>query len=187
MAAKAAMRVFAAGGKVKDSMGREGTFRQWNRLADSMTGFHSRFEREFNDVYDQAAGGFHKHGMSLRAFLNSAQVVNRHLDGHHRIEEAYIFPLLAHKMPQFKPGRKGQDGEHIAYHRKIHEGLDKYDAYLNKAMRDQSSYSSEELRAIMDSLRKPLFDHLDEEVRDLGAGSMIRHGFTLQELDRVPM
>ena len=36
-------------------------------------------------------------------------------------KEAYIFPLLAKKMPQFKAGAK-QAGEHLKSHKAIHDG-----------------------------------------------------------------
>ena len=40
---------------------------------------------------------------------------------HHRIEEAYIFPVLARKMPQFKAGAR-EAGEHLKSHKAIHDG-----------------------------------------------------------------
>lgn len=39
----------------------------------------------------------------------------------------------------------------------------------------------------MDSFHDVLFNHLDLEVKDLGAESMQKHGFTLDELKRFPM
>jgi hypothetical protein len=37
-------------------------------------------------------------------------------------KEAYIFPILAKKMPQFKAGAK-QAGEHLKSHKAIHDGM----------------------------------------------------------------
>jgi len=39
----------------------------------------------------------------------------------------------------------------------------------------------------MDGFKDVLFTHLADEVRDLGAESMYRSGFTLDELKRFPM
>lgn len=143
-----------------------------------------------------ADGGFHKQGMSLNRFLRQAQELASHLDMHHRIEEAHIFPVLAKKMPQFKAGAR-EGGEHLESHRKIHAGefyilvcvrtltgtgLDKYEAYLEKCLADSSKYSASELREILDSFREVLFRHLDEEVHDLGAESMRAAGWTLAEI-----
>ncbi|KLT39272.1 hypothetical protein CC85DRAFT_251433 [Cutaneotrichosporon oleaginosum] len=161
-------------------------FRKWNKLADGMAQFHAKFEWEFNHVYDLAEGGWKAKGMSFARFIREAEQVSHHLDLHHRIEEAYIFPMLAKKLPQFKAGGKGSDA-HVAMHRAIHDGLERYDAVLAKAKRDPDGFDGAELRAVMDSFRGVLFHHLDEEVKDLGAESVIAAGFTLDELARFPL
>lgn len=124
--------------------------------------------------------------MNLQRFLREAEQVSHHLDMHHRIEEAYIFPLLAKKMPAFRDGAR-EKGEHIISHRGIHDGLTKYDKYISEAKANPASYDAEKLREIMDGFREVLFTHLEHEVRDLGAESMQKHGFTLAELKRFPM
>nr|XP_031860142.1 uncharacterized protein CI109_004507 [Kwoniella shandongensis]KAA5527214.1 hypothetical protein CI109_004507 [Kwoniella shandongensis] len=161
-------------------------FREWNRLADHMDMFHNHFRYEFNRVYTLADGGFHKEGMTLPRFLREAQQLSQHLDMHHRIEETYIFPVLAKKMPQFKQGGR-ESGEHLKKHKKIHDGIDKYDKYLKEGLANPSKYDAAELRAILDGFREVLFSHLDEEVKDLGAESMKAAGWTLDEIRRVPM
>lgn len=105
---------------------------------------------------------------------------------HHRIEETYVFPLLAVKMPAFRDTAVGR-GDHIEAHRGIHDGLTQYDAYLSEVADSPSSYDGVRLRAIMDGFRDVLFSHLDAEVRDIGAESLQRHGFTLDELRQFPM
>lgn len=72
-------------------------------------------------MYKLADGSFHKEGMSLPRFLREAAQLSAHLDLHHRIEEAHIFPLLAKKMPQFKAGSR-ESGEHLKSHKQIHDG-----------------------------------------------------------------
>lgn len=74
-----------------------------------------------NNALQNADGGFHKSGKNLQGFIREAEQLAHHLDMHHRIEEAYIFPLLAKKMPQFRDGGK-EKGAHIIAHRGIHEG-----------------------------------------------------------------
>lgn len=49
----------------------------------------------------------------------------------------------------------------------IHTGLDKYSAYISKCRQMPSNYKASELREIMDSFEKVLFQHLDEEVESL--------------------
>ncbi|BEJ12654.1 hypothetical protein CspHIS471_0211140 [Cutaneotrichosporon sp. HIS471] len=159
-------------------------FRKWNKLADGMATFHDRFEREFNYVYQMADGGW-RAKVPFPRFIREAEQVSHHLDMHHRIEEAYFFPMLAKKLPQFSTSRGG--AEHVASHRAIHRGLDKYDAVLERARRDPDGYDGKELREVMDGFREVLFNHLEEEVRDLGAESVYAAGFTLDELARFPM
>lgn len=54
----------------------------------------------------------------------------------------------------------------------IHEGLDRYMAYIDKCYRIQSEYRPEELRSILDSFAPVLFKHLDEEVESLKGPNM---------------
>lgn len=161
------------------SYGRSET-QAWLAPSQGMAAFHHSFKAQFDENYDMAAGGFHTRGMSLQAFLYHARRVAQSLDGHHRIEEAHIFPILE-KHPSFRPG-----SEHIQSHRIIHDGLEKYTAYLDKASRDPKSYSAADFRAVMDSFRKPLYDHLDQEVKDLEPLSLKKAGVTLDEVRRLP-
>ncbi|WVQ68205.1 uncharacterized protein L199_006412 [Kwoniella botswanensis] len=147
--------------------------REWNRLAVHMDQFHSHFRYEFNRVYTLADGGFHKEGMTLPRFLREAQQLYTHLDMHHRI-------------PQFKEGAR-ESGEHLKKHKGIHDGLEKYDAFLRNSLENQSEYNPTKLREIMDGFKEVLFTHLDEEVKDLGAESMKKAGWTLDEIRRIPM
>ncbi|ORX38632.1 hypothetical protein BD324DRAFT_372514 [Kockovaella imperatae] len=155
-------------------------------MADRMERFHSHFRYEFNRVYTLADGGFHKEGMSLARFLREAQQLSHHLTMHHTIEERYVFPQLARKMPQFKAGAR-EGGEHLKSHKAIHDGLEKYEKFLEEALRDTSSYNASTLRGIMDGFREVLYRHLDEEVHDLSAPSMRAAGWTLAEIRQIMM
>ncbi|GMK59133.1 hypothetical protein CspeluHIS016_0701480 [Cutaneotrichosporon spelunceum] len=157
---------------------------KWNKLADGMATFHARFEHEFLRIYELADGGWRAH-LPFTRFIREAEQVSHHLDMHHRIEEAYFFPMLAKKLPQFATARGG--AEHVAAHRAIHAGLERYEAVLERARRDPEGYDGRELRAVMDGFREVLFTHLEEEVTDLGAESIIAAGFTLEELARFPL
>lgn len=85
-----------------------------------------------------ADGSFNSRGMSLQMYLRvcdqfvrrqfdpgilSSQLVSDHsrmfadLTGHHTIEERYIFPVLAKRMPEFR-----DDEKHITSHHAIHDG-----------------------------------------------------------------
>ncbi|KAG7562986.1 hypothetical protein FFLO_01544 [Filobasidium floriforme] len=158
--------------------------KEWNHLADMMERYHNHFKHNFHAIY-QNADKYPKGGPSLRRFLQESQGLYRSLDMHHRIEEAYFFPLLAKRMPQFKAGAR-ESGEHLKSHKAIHDGIETYASLLLKYASDPSTYSPEELRGNMDSWREVLFRHLDEEVEDLGWKRMREAGFTLEEIRAFP-
>lgn len=152
----------------------------WLAPSRGMSYFHDSHKRTFNKSYAHA-DDYAEHGQSLKAFLRESYNLVVHLGNHHRIEESYIFPLLARKHPAFR-----NDAEHKASHRAIHSGLDRYSAFLREAMADEAKYSPDKLRSILDSFREPLMRHLDDEVRDLQPDSLKAHGFTLTEVRALP-
>lgn len=152
--------------------------RAWRAPSEGMTGFHNSHKWEFNHAYQHAEDLDHK---PLASFLRQCYGLVVHLGNHHRIEEAHIFPLLAKKHPAF-----AQNAEHEEYHHKIHEGLETYSKFLRESLEDPSKYSAQKLRDILDSFRKPLFEHLDKEVEDLRPENLKKHGFTLNEIRRLP-
>jgi hypothetical protein len=110
---------------------------------------------------------------------------------HHTIEERFIFPVLAERMPQFKR-------EHLESHKGIHDGeypalphcymqfvfycnllsnagLDRLEALVSKYKSNTSLYSPTDMRACLDSWREVLFRHLDEEVHSLPSSCAIAY------------
>lgn len=137
-------------------------------------------------------------------FLREASSLSQSLINHHSLEENYIFPALAKKMPE-KFGAHGLEKEQ---HKHIHDGecrraqvepavsptplannsgLESYEGYIHYSRSHPEKYDGKKLRAIMDKFRDVLYAHLDDEVRDLGAEALQKAGFTLDELRRVPM
>lgn len=148
-----------------------------------MSQFHEWFKREFNTLYELADGSFSRRGMSLAHYLASARSMNNHLTMHHTIEEHHLFPLLAKSMPQFA---NNDDGEHIASHRGIHEGLVELARLVEQWENAPSTYSPTNMRACLDSFRDVLFRHLDEEVADL-RGDNLKKYLTLEEVESLPI
>lgn len=153
--------------------------RRWNKLADGMDHFHRYFKIEFNNIYELADGSFNRHRMSLQTYLREVDSLKRHLEGHHGIEESYLFPILAKRMPAF-----AQDEQHRTSHEGIHEGLMRL-ATLTRSFREEpSSYSPEKMRECLDSFRDILMRHMDEEVEDLKGDNMKKY-WTLEEVDKM--
>jgi hemerythrin-like domain-containing protein len=119
--------------------------------------------------------------MSIRQFLTTGLEFCRQLEAHHSIEETYVFPMLARKMPEF------EKQEHLLeQHKEIHKGLDLFQEYLEQCRGGERELRRDELKEIMDSFSKVLWAHLDDEVRTLGAENMRKH-WSIQDMKSMPM
>lgn len=100
---------------------------------------------------------------------------------HHTIEEQHIFIVLAKKMACFKP-----DHELLTQHKGIHEGLDKFEAYIKDCKSGERELRLEEMKQVMDGFGKVLWEHMDDEVKALRAENM-RLYWSKEEMARLPM
>jgi len=118
-------------------------------------------------------------GMSLRQFLNFSLEFCEYLTMHHNIEEHRVFPLLAEKMPIFRNEETMKN-----HHKKIHAGLEKLEKYVKECRNGEKEYRASEMCQIMDDFNDVLWEHLDEEVIQLGAENM-RLFWTPEEMNRL--
>ena len=119
--------------------------------------------------------------MSIRAFLSTGDDFVHHLTVHHTIEEKHIFPVLARKMPAFK-----KELELLTQHKQIHQGLDKFEVYLGEVKTGKRDLVYGEMKAVMETFGKVLWQHLDDEVHQLRAENMRKY-WTPEEVRRIPM
>ena len=89
--------------------------------------------------------------------------------------------VLATKMPVFR-----KELELLTQHKQIHQGLDKFEAYLEKCRSGEQDLRMDELKALMDNFGDVLWQHLDDEVKQLGAENMSKY-WTKEEMRRMPM
>lgn len=102
------------------------------------------------------------------------------LGKHHSIEEQYLFPYLARKMPQFQ-----DEVQLLQQHDHIHVGMSRLEDYLKKCLSGMTELRLDEMKRLMDGFGAVLWTHLDDEERTLGADSM-RNYWTLEEMDNLP-
>lgn len=121
-------------------------------------------------LYKGASEGQRPAGVSIRGFLQAGLQLCQHLTIHHTIEEQHVFPELAERMPGFK-----DDEILIGQHKQIHDGIEKMQAYLQDCRFGERELRMDQLKAIMDTFGKVLWEHLDEEVRMLGAENMRKY------------
>lgn len=153
-----------------------------HRLIDVKIGLrckHNHFRHTWNEMYSACTNNKRPAGQSIRQFITMAVEFCSGLSMHHSIEENYLFPKLAKKMPGFG---KGEDL--LKQHQAIHAGMDKLEAYLAGCQRGETDFSLVKVKKLMDSFGAVLWAHLDEEVRTLGAENMRRY-WTVGELRRL--
>ncbi len=177
-------------------------FRQYNRLAEHMDLFHNHFRSTWNMLWGACTTGRRPGGMSLSAFVGAGLQFVQQLEMHHNIEETYIFPVLAKKMPEFRSGVKGNGkgkgkgegegegeggaAELLRQHKEIHRGLDTLQEYLRQCKGGQTELDMAVLRTKMEAWGSVLWTHLDQEVETLGAENMRKY-WTVEEIRRIPM
>jgi hemerythrin-like domain-containing protein len=119
--------------------------------------------------------------MSIKQFLTLGQNFCHHLTVHHTIEEQHIFPVLAKKMPVFR-----KELDLLQQHKQIHRGLDVLEKYLEDCAEGERELRLGELKVILDGFGEVLWQHLDDEVEQLGAENMRKY-WTAEEIRRMPM
>lgn len=145
-------------------------FRIYNRLAVMMDAYHNHFRHTWTMLYKAASTGTRPAGLSLGQYLSYGLQLCRALTVHHTIEEEYVFPELAKRMPIF-----GNQDQLINQHHEIHIGLERMEAYLRACLNGEKELRMDEMKAIMDSFGDVLWTHLDLEVKQLQADSMRRY------------
>lgn len=150
-------------------------------MADVMEIYHNHFRQTWNSLYSAASDGKRPQGMSIRQYLNTGIQFCEGLHVHHSIEETQIYPVLAKRMPAFR-----KELELLSQHKQIHAGLDHFEDYLKDCTAGKRELRLTELKALMDTFGNVLWDHLADEVEQLGASHMRQH-WTLDEMRNMPM
>ncbi|KAI1310846.1 hypothetical protein F5Y03DRAFT_8274 [Xylaria venustula] len=180
-------------------------FREYNRMAEHMDMFHSHFRSTWNILYASASSGRRAQGMSIRAFIATGLQFVSQLEMHHSIEERYVFPELAIRMPEFRTGRERnlppddanmskEEGEGkrkkaaelLQQHVEIHKGMDGLQDYLRRCLSGETELQMGTLKEQLDTWGTVLWTHLDQEVRTLGAENMRRY-WSLDEVRKMRM
>ncbi|KAJ6286127.1 hypothetical protein J3E71DRAFT_260676 [Bipolaris maydis] len=156
-------------------------FRQYNRMAVEMNRYHEHFRAMWKVIYTACEAGKRPENMSIRQFISTCKQFCQGLTFHHTIEEQHIFPILAKRMPAFK-----KELELISQHKQIHVGIDRAEKYLQECESGERELRLQEMKEILDSFGEVLWQHLDDEVEQLGAENMRKY-WSLDEMRRIPM
>ncbi|KAI1654602.1 hypothetical protein F4813DRAFT_370506 [Daldinia decipiens] len=167
-------------------------FRAYNRLAEHMDLFHAHFRTAWNTLWTAACAGNGSKNKSSsrsgRSIISEGLAFVAQLEVHHNIEETYIFPILARRMPEFRNDGKGgkNAAELLRQHREIHDGMEGMRKYLRSCRDGEQDLDMGTLKAQMEKWGTILWTHLDQEVATLGAENMRKY-WTAEEIRRIPM
>ncbi|KAI1075486.1 hypothetical protein F5B20DRAFT_585278 [Whalleya microplaca] len=167
-------------------------FHGYNRLAEHMDLFHAHFRHTWNVLWGACVAQKRPARMSPRAFVSEGLGFLSQLETHHSIEETYIFPVLAKRMPEFRVGKgsgsagNGGGAELLRQHREIHRGMEGMQEYLRRCRAGEVELELPVLKEKMESWGAVLWRHLDQEVQTLGAENMRKY-WTIEEIRRIPM
>lgn len=142
---------------------------------------HNNFRQTWNILYGACQSSKRPASLSIRQFLSMGLDFCHHLHVHHTIEEQHIFPVLAKKMPAFR-----KELELLTQHKQIHKGLEVFQAYLEACRSGEKELRLDEMKKILDSFGRVLWEHLDDEVKELGAENMRKY-WSPEEMKRMPM
>ncbi|KAI1393148.1 uncharacterized protein F4822DRAFT_383671 [Hypoxylon trugodes] len=155
--------------------------------------FHEHFRTAWNALWAAAtsSGGGSSKGKGLsrggRGVISDGLAFVAQLEIHHSIEETYIFPILAKRMPEFRSDGKGaKAAELLRQHKDIHVGMEGMETYLRACRDGDRELDMPTLKAQMESWGAVLWKHLDQEVQTLGAENMRKY-WTVEEIRRIPM
>ncbi|KAH7232229.1 uncharacterized protein BKA55DRAFT_653349 [Fusarium redolens] len=161
-------------------------FNVYNRLAVRMDRFHDRFRYMWDILYNAADSQKRPSNLSLKQFIETGIQFIDNLEGHHGIEERYIFPILAEKMPEFRTNTGNEAAaELLQQHEEIHSGMTAMREYLIACRYGDIEFQFNVLKIKMESWGETLLKHLDQEVKTLGAESMRRY-WTIKEMAEFP-
>lgn len=143
---------------------------------------HNNFRQSWNVLWQACTTGRRPQGMSIKQLLQIGTQFAEHLTVHHSIEETYVFPQLARRMPEFDP----KNGDLVKQHAQIHDGLEEFEKYLAQVKSGERDFELSVLKEKMESWGGVLWTHLDDEVRSLGAENMRKY-WTMEEIRRLQM
>ncbi|KAL4955086.1 hypothetical protein BDW69DRAFT_182913 [Aspergillus filifer] len=177
----------------------------YNRLAEKMSHIHKEFRSTWRTL-KTACSEFQTQTqakadadceMDDTELLMMALSFVDSLSNHHSIEEKFIFPALAARMPEFAPS-----GVLVGQHEIIHDGLVRTKSFLRRCERfldgEADDYGGRmgemldrgKLLGILEGengdFERVLWCHLDEEVEALRAENM-RLYWGAEEIRRLPM
>lgn len=169
----------------------------WDCLYNGMLPFHENFRHSLSQIstllstLSPTSPSKNKIN-NLANLLYLCSTLCHHLETHHMIEERFIFPILATKLPQF-----GHSSQHTNEHQQMHKAIHNLETYVGQvstALRAGKVKKAEELDQVYDhaemvarvqELKAVLLPHLEAEEASLRAPVVKQAGFQLNEIKNL--
>ncbi|SJX61790.1 uncharacterized protein SRS1_12774 [Sporisorium reilianum f. sp. reilianum] len=169
----------------------------WDCLYHGMLPFHEHFRHSVTQISTllttlQPSSPSKNKPTNLANLLYLCASLCRSLDTHHTIEERFIFPVLAPRLPQF-----AHSSQHTREHAQMHSALHELETYVGevgqrlRGGRVKSGAEVEEvfewdkMNGLVEGLKAVLLPHLQAEEASLRADVVKKAGFQLAEIKNL--
>ncbi|GJJ11175.1 hypothetical protein Clacol_005407 [Clathrus columnatus] len=143
----------------------------YQQLAWNMTVAHAIIKAGYESVWQHLENPpIH----DLDNFISYCICWTEFVQGHHDVEESYLFPHLEKKIDLSHEKEQ---------HEAIDKGMDKVAAHLQEAKANHAKFDAGHIREVMASFKDVLFAHLDEEIVDIRAERL--KAFSEEELKEM--
>lgn len=132
---------------------------QYLEAASGMALGHNAIIRGLNSIYLQAPNITSEDALD---FINYAKCWHEVVNGHHEMEETFLFPNI-----ETKTGEKGIMEKDVEQHHAFLPGLKAYKSYLDTCSNNQDSFSGTHLNQLIDAFAPKLLEHLHDEIPSL--------------------
>ena len=165
----------------------------WDCLYHGMLPFHENFRHTISQISallttlsPSSPSKTKLNNLANLLYLSAA--LCHHLETHHTIEERYIFPILAKKLPQF-----GHSSQHTNEHQQMHKAIHNLERYVEEVSKNLRAgkvkageldevYDHAKMVKLVDELKVVLLPHLEAEEASLRAPMVKEAGFQLNEI-----
>ncbi|SNX83176.1 uncharacterized protein MEPE_01882 [Melanopsichium pennsylvanicum] len=169
----------------------------WDCLYNGMLPFHENFRHTISQISAllttlSPTSNSKSKPQNLANLVYLSSTLCHHLEIHHTIEERFVFPILAKKLPQF-----GNSSQHTNEHVQMHEALHKLEAYVDeitKALKGgklkkpqdvDEAFDYGKMSKLVEDVEKVLLPHLEAEEASLRAPVVKQAGFQLNEIKNL--
>ncbi len=124
---------------------------------------HNTFIRGINAIYLQCVNvGKRGTPKDQLDFANFARQWSKFINEHHHMEESDVFPGINEVC-----GVPGLMDTSVEEHQAFHDGLERYETYLDGVIADEDQYDGDKLKGIIESFMPALELHLSNEIQTL--------------------